>query len=101
AKAVDRHRLAVVVPLPSLDQLLSILEGMPSLEVLILGYCLPRPDSLSRVALPRRLITRVCGHLGACFFAGISITILEWFCSSPFPGRKDTDVASFYTSRAR
>ncbi|KAI0246587.1 hypothetical protein BJV78DRAFT_1364731 [Lactifluus subvellereus] len=66
-QTVDRHRLAVAVPLPSLDQLLSILEGMPSLEVLILGYCLPRPDSLSRVVpLPHMTRLSLEGSLSEC-----------------------------------
>ncbi|KAH9957779.1 hypothetical protein BC827DRAFT_1223123, partial [Russula dissimulans] len=35
--------------IPSMDQLLSILEAMPSLQVLTLGNCLPCPDFTNRV----------------------------------------------------
>ncbi|KAI0250599.1 hypothetical protein BJV78DRAFT_1155064 [Lactifluus subvellereus] len=48
-QAHTRHYLATGPWSPSLDQLLSILEGMPFLEVLILRFCLPQPDSSSRV----------------------------------------------------
>lgn len=42
--------------LPSLDRFLSILEAMPSLQVLSLVNCLPRPNSTSRVVPLQHMI---------------------------------------------
>lgn len=44
-----------ILAVPSLDRLLSILEAMPSLEILTLGNCLPRRDSTSRVVSLRHM----------------------------------------------
>lgn len=41
--------------IPSLERLLSILEATPSLQVLTLGNCLPRPESISRVVPLRHM----------------------------------------------
>jgi hypothetical protein len=40
--------------IPTLDRLLSILEAMPSLQVLTLGNCLPRPGSTRTRVVPLR-----------------------------------------------
>jgi hypothetical protein len=44
-----------LLAIPSLDRLLSILEAMPSLQVLTLGNCLPIPDSTSRLVPLRHM----------------------------------------------
>lgn len=41
--------------IPTLERLLSILEAMPSLQVLTLGNCLPRPESTDRVVPLRHM----------------------------------------------
>lgn len=66
-KVVSNHRWSAAVPSPSLEKHLSTLEGMPSLEVLILGYCLPPPDSLSRIVpLPHVTKFSLEGSLSEC-----------------------------------
>ena len=45
--------------IPTLEQLLSILEAMPSLQELTLGNCLPRPGSTSRVVVPLRYMSKL------------------------------------------
>jgi hypothetical protein len=44
-----------LLSIPTLDRLLSILEAMPSLQVLTLGNCLPRPEFTSRVVPLRHM----------------------------------------------
>src|SRR6266403_1448488 len=44
-----------LLSIPTLDRLLSILEAMPSLQVLTLGNCLPRADSTRRVVPLRHM----------------------------------------------
>ena len=44
-----------LLSIPTLDRLLSILEAMPSLHVLTLGHCLPRPESTRRVVPLRHM----------------------------------------------
>ena len=44
-----------LLSIPTLDRLLSILEAMPSLQVLTLGNCLPRMESTSRVVPLRHM----------------------------------------------
>lgn len=42
-----------LLSIPSLERLLSILEAMPSLQVLTLGNCLPRSESINRIVTLR------------------------------------------------
>ena len=44
-----------LLSIPTLERLLDILEAMPSLQVLTLGNCLPRPESTSRVVPLRHM----------------------------------------------
>lgn len=44
-----------LLSIPTFDRLLSILEAMPSLQVLTLGNCLPRPESTRRVVPLRHM----------------------------------------------
>lgn len=46
---------ADLLSIPTLERLLSILEAMPSLQVLTLGNCLPRAGSTSRVVSLRHM----------------------------------------------
>ena len=48
-----------LLSIPTLERLLSILEAMPSLQVLSLGNCLPRPESTARRVVPLRHMSRL------------------------------------------
>jgi hypothetical protein len=49
---------SILLSIPTVERLLSILEAMPSLQVLTLGNCLPRPESTGRV-VPLRYMSKL------------------------------------------
>jgi F-box-like len=101
APAAQSDRLSI----PTFDRLLSILEAMPSLQVLTLGNCLPRPESTSRIVPLRHMsklsldgsLSEVVAVLGRVSLP--SSASLSFRCSghNPLDGLLDT-LVSFLAS---